>query len=669
MLVYSRICIKVPKGIFSLFILTNMVFCQNKRAGGFSPQLQENFMTIPSLFLEKVNQYPDILCQYSRGSDNHFTPVSYKDVKKKVAALAWSLDNLGILKGDHVGLISDNRSEWLVLDLAIISLGAADVPRGCDTMAGEMSYILGFSGCTTAIMENDKQLEKIIPLADELSTLKTIILIDRPASPPRTPWDILYYEDLLAEGLKQVPGSFLDEKVSLGDGEDICTIIFTSGTTGEPKGVMLTHNNFLHQVLNIKSVANIEVGDIWLSVLPVWHSFERVIQYVALGAATTIAYSKPIGKIMLMDLQKLNPQWMASVPRIWAAIESGVSRNIKSKGKVSWALYRFFLTVAIIHQGMQNRMQGRVADFKKVSPLPYFLLYPIPWLLLTPLRLLGNKLVFSKIQEKVGTGFKAGISGGGALPPRLYQFFKAIGIQILEGYGLTETAPVVAFSPQHHPVMGVVGPAWPGTEIKVVDEHGKIAGPGVKGVVHLRGPQVMKGYYKKEEATARIIDQEGWLNSGDLGMMTVHQELKIIGREKDTIVLLGGENIEPVPMEQKLAESPYIEQAVIVGQDQKYLAALIVPDFDALEGYARENGLAYENRIHLRDVHAILELLNGEINSLISAKNGFRSFERIYKFAVLRKTFEVGKELSGKQDLKRHTIAEMYSKEIKSLFV
>jgi long-chain acyl-CoA synthetase len=285
------------------------------------------------------------------------------------------------------------------------------------------------------------------------------------------------------------------------------------------------------------------------------------------------------------------------------------------------------------------------------------------------LRRLGDKLIFSKVREKVGTSFKAGISGGGALPPRIYQFFKAIGIQILEGYGLTETAPVIAFSPQKHPVMSVVGPAWPGTELKILDEKGNPAGPGVKGVVYARGPQVMKGYYKKEDATAGILNHEGWINTGDLGIMTIHQELRIIGREKDTIVLLGGENIEPVPMEQKLAESPYIEQAVIVGQDQKYLAALIVPDFDALEGYARENGLAYENRIHLRDVHTILELLTGEINTLISNKNGFRSFERIYKFSVLRKSFEVGRELSGKQDLKRHAIAELYKKEIRELFL
>ncbi len=627
-------------------------------------------MTIPSLFKERAEQYPDTLCQYVRSKKGDFLPRSYAELYDRVAALALSLDHTGVKRGDLVGLISDNRSEWLEFDLAILSLGAADVPRGCDTMAGEMAYILGFSGCRIAVLENAAQLKKVLSMKKELPELKTLILIDRPEEDLSSQWpgELLFYEDLLEKGSGDDAPAFLAGSIVQGDGEDLCTLIYTSGTTGEPKGVMLSHNNFLHQVLNIDKVAEISRGDIWLSVLPVWHSFERVIQYIALGAVTTIAYSKPVGKIMLMDLQKLNPQWMASVPRIWTAIEAGISRNIKAKGAVSWGLYRFFLRTAVIHQGMQNRMQGRVADFKKVFSLPYFILYPLPWLLLLPLRLLGNKLIFCKIREKVGTGFIAGISGGGALPPRIYQFFKAIGIQILEGYGLTETAPVVAFSPQKHPVMGVVGKSWPGTEIKILDEKGNPAGAGVKGVVYLKGPQVMKGYFNKPEATAAMIDSEGWLNSGDLGMMTVHGELKIIGREKDTIVLLGGENIEPVPMEQKLAESSYIEQAVIVGQDQKYLSALIVPDYDALEAYAKENNLAYENRIHLPDVHAVLELLNAEISGLISEKNGFRSFERIFRFKVLRHSFEVGKELSGKQDLKRHAIAEIYNKEIRELY-
>ncbi|OQY32902.1 MAG: hypothetical protein B6241_09585 [Spirochaetaceae bacterium 4572_59] len=627
-------------------------------------------MTIPLLFQDVADQNPDVISQYSRGGDdNHFQPVSYNDLYQIVGALAWSLSNTGIGKGHRIGLICDNRKEWLALDLALLSLGAVDVPRGCDTMAQELEYILGFSECPVAILENTAQMEKILTYAVKLPELKKVILIDMPGEVPDSPWEVLSFETLLDEGFSSLPDDFLREEIAKGDGEDLATLIYTSGTTGEPKGVMLSHENFLCQVRHIHDVARLEKGDIWLSVLPVWHSFERVIQYIAIGATNTIAYSKPIGKIMLMDLQTLNPQWMASVPRIWSAIESGVSRNIKSKGALAWGMYRFFMAVASAHQAMQNRMLGQVADFRKRFALPYYILYPIPWLLLYPLRMLGNRLIFSKVQEKVGTRFKAGISGGGALPPRLYKFFKAIGIQILEGYGLTETAPVVAFSSQQHPVMGVVGKAFPhGTEIKIAAEKGETLPAGKKGVVMLRGPQVMKGYFRKPAATDKMIDKNGWLNSGDLGIMTINGELKIIGRKKDTIVLLGGENIEPVPMEQKLAESPYIEQAVIVGQDQKYLSALIIPDYDALEIFAKENNLPYENRIHLKDVYAILELMSGEVNRLINAKNGFRSFERIYKFEILRKSFEVGRELSGKQDLKRHVITEIYKKEIDRLF-
>ncbi len=627
-------------------------------------------MTIPSLFQEIADKHSNVICQYSRGGDgNHFQPTTYGELYRIIEGVAWGLDQLGIGKGDRIGLICDNRKEWLALDLALLSLGAADVPRGCDTMAPELEYILGFSECPVAILENIRQMEKILPYAVKLPVLKKVILIDSSGDIPESPWEVIPYSSLKDNGVEGVKPGFLREQIARGKGSDLATLIYTSGTTGEPKGVMLTHENFYCQVKGIHTVAKLTVGDIWLSVLPVWHSFERIIQYIAIGAATTIAYSKPIGKVMLMDLQTLNPQWMASVPRIWSAIESGVSRNIKSKGPVAWGLFRFFLAVASAHQAMQNRLQGRVADFRKRFTLPYYILFPIPWLLLYPVRMLGNKLIFSKIQEKVGTSFHAGISGGGALPPRLYKFFKAIGIQILEGYGLTETAPVVAFSSEFHPVMGVVGKAYPrGTEIKVVDGNGRMLPPGEKGVVMLRGAQVMKGYFRKPSSTEKMIDKDGWLNSGDLGMMTVKGELKIIGREKDTIVLLGGENIEPVPMEQKLAESPYIEQAVIVGQDQKYLAALIVPDYDALEAYARDNNLAYENRIHLKDVHTILELMSSEINQLISAKNGFRPFERIYKFEILRKPFEVGKELSGKQDLKRHVIADIYKKEIAGMF-
>ena len=627
-------------------------------------------MTIPAMFQHTVQNYPDHICQYSReGGENHFKARTYAELFDVVGNLARSLARHGIKEGDRIGLISDNRKEWLASDLALLSLGAADVPRGSDTMTGELLYILDFSECPAAIVENIAILNKIIPYEDELPYLTKIILLDWPDELPEVSWELLNYGELIEEGAENREEGFLGGLIKEERGTDLATLIYTSGTTGEPKGVMLSHENFLCQVREIHTQAEIAVGDIWLSVLPVWHSFERIVQYIALEAANGIAYSRPVGKVMLMDFEELNPHWIASVPRIWSAMETSILRNIRAKGKTAWILFRFFLTVAVAHQAMTNRLKGQVADFRRKFTLALYVVYPPLWLLLYPFRRLGDLLIFGKIRCKTGTRLKAGLSGGGALSPRLYRFFQAIGIQLLEGYGLTETAPVAAFSPQHHPVMGVVGRPYPKeTEIRVVDEKGGELPPGMKGLVLVRGPQLMSGYFQKPEYTRAVLDEEGWFNTGDLGIKTVRGELRIVGRQKDTIVLLGGENIEPVPMEMRLTESPYIDQAVVVGQDQKYLGALIVPDYDKLEEYARVNNIAYENRVHLCDVHTILELLDGEINRLVCEKNGFRPFERIFRFAVLRKAFETNRELSGKMEIKRHVIAEEYKKEIDSLF-
>jgi len=233
---------------------------------------------------------------------------------------------------------------------------------------------------------------------------------------------------------------------------------------------------------------------------------------------------------------------------------------------------------------------------------------------------------------------------------------------------MTETAPVLSLRLQKRPVPGTIGPIFPGTEFKIVDESGRELGPGEQGVLHVRGPQLMSGYYKRPDLTEAIIDKEGWLNTGDLAMKTHRGEIKIVGRAKDTIVLTGGENIEPAPIEEILKESEYISSSVVLGQDQKFLAALIVANLDGLKAYADENGIMYESESDLVETPEIRGLLNSEINDLVSAKNGFKSFERIGRFHLLTNEFEVSKELSAKQEIKRHVIDKMYKKEIEKLF-
>jgi long-chain acyl-CoA synthetase len=632
--------------------------------------------TLPKLLQRIVRDNPNYNAQLSKDPSGEFQPTTYETLYKEVQSFAAGLMSLGVKRGDHVGLISDNRKEWFITDLALLSLGAADVPRGCDSTAGELTYILSFADCRLALIENEAQMKKVLANRDKLPLLKSLILFDgdfdrAPHGSDLKGIEFHTYGEIMETGIKAFekdPGA-VEKEIAQGKGEDVATVIFTSGTTGEPKGVMLSHKNFLHQVSHVPELINVGPGDIWLCILPVWHSFERIMQYVALGTASTLAYSKPIGKIMLADCLKVRPTWMASVPRIWEAVRAGVYRSVNAEGGAKKAIFMFFISVGSLHVKFKNMVTGLVPQFTKRSRVLDIAVAILPFLLLTPLKALGKVLVYKKIQGKLGGRFTAGISGGGALPESVDKFFQAVGILILEGYGLTETAPVLGVRNQSWPVPGTIGRAFPGTEIKIVDlETKKELDPGEKGLIIARGPQVMLGYLKKPEETQKILNGEGWLDTGDLGMKTWTGEIKITGRAKDTIVLLGGENVEPVPIEARIRESEFIDHAVVLGQDQKFLAALIVPNFELLEKHAKDNSIPFTDMEHLLTLPEIKSVVENEIVSRINPKMGFKGFEMIFRFKLLTKTFELGKELSGKQDYKRHLINEIYAKEIKSLF-
>lgn len=630
-------------------------------------------MTLPLLLENIAATYPDNTAQLSKDATGVFHARSWQQLVAEVDAFAAGLRGLGVARGDHVGLISENRAEWFVTDLAIMSIGAIDVPRGNDTTPQELAFILGFADVRTVVVENRSQLEKLLSVAEELTqTARVIVLEDLPEEgvPHPPSLSLTDYGAVVADGrvrLEENPDQIRTER-SQGDGTDTATIIFTSGTTGEPKGVMLSHENFLHQVQNVPLLIHVGADDIWLCVLPVWHSFERIMQYVAMGRGSALAYSKPIGKIMLEDFQKVRPTWMASVPRIWEAIRAGIYRNVNKQSVVSRSLFHFFVAVGGTWASLRDMFFGRLPRFHKRLRALDAAIAALPLLLITPLKLVGDLLVFRKIRAKLGGRFQAGISGGGALPSQVDRFFSAAGILLLEGYGLTETAPVLGVRAQDHPVPGTVGPVFPGTEIRLVDEQGAPLPPGTQGRVLARGPQIMKGYYKRQDLTDAMINPEGWLDTGDLGMLTWDNELKITGRAKDTIVLRGGENVEPAPIEEKLRESEYIAQVMVVGQDQKFLAALIVPEFEALAAWARGESILTSEREGLVQEVAVRQLINQEIARLVNAQSGFRSFEQVNRFALLPEDFQIGQELSAKQEIKRHVIAERYQHEIKELF-
>jgi long-chain acyl-CoA synthetase len=624
-----------------------------------------------------AKRQPQSIALKYKDKGGKWSSITFEELAGLFARFGAGLLAFGIKRGEHVGIIADNRKEWIIADLGILGIGAADVPRGSDTMPDEARFILNHADCALTLAENAEQVTKILSRKNDLPLLKDIVVMDEAFSPagftePTGGVKLHTFASIMEKGkalLEKNTNAFQAE-VDKGKADDIGTLIYTSGTTGEPKGVMLTHENFLHNLrTTVPYVLEIDNRDTFLSVLPVWHSFERTVEYIILRNGSAMAYSKPIGKIMLEDMAAVKPTVMASVPRIWEGVRAAIYRNINEEGGIKKALFNFFISVGKARTTAAALVKGYFPQFvRRFRPVD-FLIGILPFLLLGPINALGNLLVFGKIKAKLGGRFRFTISGGGALPPYVDRFFQAVGILLLEGYGLTETAPVVSVRPQKHPVMGTIGPLLREMEMKILDpESGKPIGPGRKGVIHLKGPNIMKGYYKRPDKTAEVLSPDGWLNTGDLGMQTFKGELKIIGRVKETIVLLGGENVEPVPIEDTILESPFIDQTMVVGQDQKFLAAVVVLNPEAIEEYAEEKGISYVSKEELLENSLIQELVSDEINSRVNSQRGFREFERIFRFAVIPKHFEVGVEMTASLKVKRDVVNQIYKKEIDRLF-
>ncbi len=649
------------------------------------PDLKNADKTLPVnlalLIRSRAVECPDVVAQASKDDSGKFVNYTYKQMYDSVLTLALAFKSIGMEKGSHVALISDNRKEWLITDFAILSLAAADVPRGTDSTGTEIRYIISFSECTHGIFENMTQFEKVLDGIKEVPLLKVAVLFDgwseeNAAKAKKAGITLYSYAQLMEKG--QEIG--LENKKDVEDiadtikGEDLATIIFTSGTTGVPKGVMLSHRNYLCQCEVIGGVLTSKPGDMWLSVLPVWHSFERFIQYSTVTFKSGIAYSKPVASVMLADMAVIRPEWMCGVPRLWEALAQGVYRSMKKDGGAKLKLFNFFIGIGKKYAVAKEHVLGNVSQYKKRSRALDFLKGIIPFILLSPLDALGDKLIFSKIRAKLGGRMVAAISGGGALQPNTDLFYRAIKFKLLEGYGITEAAPVLSVRDVNKPRPGCVGVVYPSAAIKVVAEKdGKIVDgiglpPGEKGLILAKGDQIMMGYYKRDDLTKEVVDEDGWLNTGDLGMLTYDNEIGITGRAKDTIVLLGGENIEPAAIESALVISEYIETPVVLGQDQKYLAALIVAHKDNVEAYAKENNIAYDSYEKLLETKEIISLIRGEMDALIVEESGFRPYERISKFAILPESFQVSKELSAKQEMMRHKIVEIYKDKIDPMF-
>jgi len=627
--------------------------------------------TLAEVYANAAMRYDGLPAFSRKDKSGTFLPTSFRTLYEQGLDLATALIAQGLQAREHVGLIADNRFEWILSDYGILLAGAADVPRGTDITDSEMVYILTHSDARMVFIENAAVLQRLLACRNQLHSIRTIILM---APSDSVPEGVHRLGDLLADGAKrraQGDRSAI-ERARAVTPEDLFTIIYTSGTTGTPKGVQLTHANMCSQIDNLPLA--LRAGDRALSILPVWHSYERVFEMLCISRGVGTYYTTLRG--IAEDLKTVKPSVMASAPRLWENLYLKILANVKSAPPNRQALFHLAYRATRNVKRAQRFFLGQQLDVHGRSPLQSLRLalqHTLSWLVsIIPATLLDG-LVLKKIRAIVGGKFRGTISGGGALQPHVDEFFNFIGIPVLEGYGMTETAPVLAVRTWQNLVIGSVGPFYPHTEVRIVDlADGAIlypdstrsgGGRGLRGEIHVKGPQVMRGYYKDPEATARVL-RDGWMNTGDIGMVTFNDTLKILGRSKDTIVLLNGENVEPVPIESRLVESPYIDQCMVVGQDQKCLAALIVPSFEHFR-LAGINVSSIGELIVLQEAH---QLVDDDIRELVNHSHGFKSFERVTAWRFVSKPFEVGDEMTSTFKLKRHVITERYAPLITEMF-
>lgn len=627
--------------------------------------------TLAEVFANAARRYDGMPAFCRKDKAGSFEPLGFRELYEKGLDLATALIALGVEAREHVALISDNRLEWIVCDYGILLAGAADVPRGTDITDTEMVYILTHSDARVVFVENAAILHRLLAHRSQLPNIREIVVM---APGDTVPEGVRKLENLIADGAaRRATGvDVAAERARDIRPDDLFTIIYTSGTTGTPKGVQLTHANMCSQIENLP--LDLRPGDRALSILPVWHSYERVFEMLCVSRGVATHYTSL--RALAEDLKTVRPTVMASAPRLWENLYLKILANVKSAPPARRAMFnlaygatrnvkrarRFFL-------GQQLDTHGR--SFGQTFRLA--LRHAALWLVSIVPALLLDGPVLKKLRAIVGGEFRGTISGGGALQPHVDEFFNFIGIPVLEGYGMTETSPVLAVRTWSNLVIGTVGPFFPRTEIRVVDlGTGEIlypdtsrpgGGRGLRGEIHVKGPQVMRGYYKDAEGTARVL-RDGWMNTGDIGMVTFNDCLKILGRSKDTIVLLNGENIEPVPIESRLVESPFIDQCMVVGQDRKSLGALIVPSLE----HFRLAGIAASSPAELAANPEAHRLVEEDIRKLVNHSTGFKSFERITAFRFLPKAFEVGDEMTNTFKLKRHVIAGRYAALIDGMF-
>ena len=584
--------------------------------------------TLNRLFLDAVRAFEGEEA-FREKTGGAWRSITYSEFAANVRRLAKALESLGAQRGDRIALLSENRPEWALTDYATLGLCTPNVPVYPTLPADQITYLLENSGAKIILVSTAEQAAKIRSIRSGLPQLRWMITFD----------DVAQGDDemTLADALKRGDaGAFeaaqFEQRSLTAKPEDTATIIYTSGTTGRPKGVVLTHDNIYSNTQAVSGVLPVGTEDVALSLLPLSHIFERMVDYYLFSSGVTIAYAESIEKVP-DNLMEVRPTIVASVPRLYEKIYSRVKAATGIKGMlVKWA------------SGVGSRWGDVKLSGREPGPF------------LAAQHRLADKLVFSKLRERTGGQLRFFISGGAPLSETLGRFFHAAGVLILEGYGLTETSPVTNVNRPDRFRFGTVGPAVPGTTIRIADD----------GEILVKGPQVMQGYYKNEEATREAIDADGWFHTGDVGEIDADGFLKITDRKKDLIVTAGGKNIAPQPIENRLKLNRLIAEAVVLGDRRPHPIVLIVPNRENLAAWASQNAVGTTDLAALVADAKVQALYRQEVDAQLA---GMAGYEMPKKIGLLSREFTIdGGELTPKLSVKRRVVEKRYAELIEQMY-
>jgi long-chain acyl-CoA synthetase len=592
--------------------------------------------TLAQLFFEAVEQFdkPDAM---QVRVDGNYQPISHRTMLERVRRAASGLESLGVRRGERVAILSENRPEWAIVDCACLCTGLPDVPIYPSSTAEQLPYLLNDSGAVVIFVSTKAQAEKVKSIRARATSLRHVIVFDDSAKDTAD----LTMRELEARGAAAGAGETPERAAAFkhraleAKPDDLATIIYTSGTTGEPKGVMLSHDNLHSNVAAGRVKIPFEGKDVALSFLPLSHVFERLGDYLFFATGTSIAYVESFDLVPVC-LMQVRPTIAMSVPRLYEKMYARVLDNALAGGAIKKRI--FFWARAVADRWADQKLAGRE-----------------PRGLLAAQYALAQKLVFSKLQARTGGRLRYFVSGGAPLAPEINKFFYAAGLTILEGYGLTETSPLISVNTPDAFRIGTVGRPADGVEVQIATD----------GEILTRGPHVMQGYFNKPAATHEAIDADGWFHTGDIGVLD-DGFIKITDRKKDIIATAGGKKIAPQPIENQVKTNKYVSEAVMLGDKRKFPVMLIVPNWDNLEKWAQIKNIIWTDRAQLLQMPTIKAKMEKEVQQYFA---GLASYETPKKIALLEREFSIENgELTPTLKVKRRVIDEHYKALIDSLY-